>query len=132
MLWLLLLATVLSIGLCCEKMEHKVILSNSCSAYTQSVLHVGRRATSLVTRQCQVAKPHRCVQGLRNSVDSRALASSSTGSAEQKIRIKLKAFELPLLQESVSHILQAAESTGQACASVPHSLYGNIGHMPGI
>ena len=101
-------------------MVQTTTFSYACSAHMQPSVHVARLATGRVTRQCPFAKRHDHVQGPRaHTSGPRVLASSSTaGSAEQKIRIKLKAFELPLLKESVSHILQAAESTGQACAGV--------------
>ena len=113
------LRLLLPTTLACDKMEHTVTSSWACSAHTKAGLRVARLATGRATREWQNAKRHRHVQGSRTyTVDSRAQTSSSATSAEQKIRIKLKAFELPLLKESVSHILQAAESTGQACAGV--------------
>lgn len=40
------------------------------------------------------------------------LASAEPSPAEQKVRIKLKAYELPLLQQSIAVIKDAAERTG--------------------
>ena len=40
------------------------------------------------------------------------VASAEPGSGEQRVRIKLKAYELPLLQHSIDVIKEAAERTG--------------------
>lgn len=42
------------------------------------------------------------------------IAAAAQESAQQTIRIKLKAYELPLLKQSVKEILSAAESNGMS------------------
>ena len=53
-----------------------------------------------------------CIRPLarRSLVNVHAAAAQET--SEQKIRIKLKAYELPLLKQSVKEILRAADGTG--------------------
>lgn len=89
--------------------------SNASAVHAQPSVGVIRLASCHLICQGEVAKRQGQVQRPRVqtcSLGLTAMALSSTGSSEQKIRIKLKAFELPLLKQSVSHILQAAETTG--------------------
>ena len=59
---------------------------------------------------------------------TRAIAAEET--AEQKIRIKLKAYELPLLKQSVKEILQAASNTGIGRCLAQHKLGQNqVAHI---
>lgn len=78
---------------------------------------------------CSPARPQKgylaCVRPSMRRNNHCICAAAAPETSEQKIRIKLKAYELPLLKQSVKEILRAAEGTGgsqQSHSVVYHAL----------